>query len=374
MAHSIGKTIRRLRKEREMTQEELAFRLNISAQAVSRWENETCMPDISQIVPIAGVFGVSTDILFGTFGVTEDEEVDMILREALGLIGSPATTGGLLAAYQVMQKGLSRYPGNLRLLSEYMEVGLSLAYPENYLYDKETAPAIYEEMVRAARLIVTYGKNVNHIMRAHTIMVLLHAANGNMEAARKHAAQFPDSAGMTSHFMYGVIAHFEKDELSEIMHNRWNFLYQLGAMANTIMRFAALQFEAKNNEEAAYLYQKVLELEALVSDGESYPLTIHMGEYGDAYAALALLALREGDRELALSRLEEMTDYDIGRMQEESRAEPFRSPLFSGLKTRCSVSAGRLKKDLITKLSDKRFQIFHGDARFECLMERAKRL
>ena len=44
MRETIGQTIRRLRKERNFTQEELAEQLNISAQAVSKWENGTSIP------------------------------------------------------------------------------------------------------------------------------------------------------------------------------------------------------------------------------------------------------------------------------------------------------------------------------------------
>ena len=62
MSKSMGQIIRSLRKERGLTQEELAEQLNITYQAVSRWENNTGMPDISQIVPLANVFGVSTDV------------------------------------------------------------------------------------------------------------------------------------------------------------------------------------------------------------------------------------------------------------------------------------------------------------------------
>lgn len=36
-----------------------AEQLNVSAQAISKWENETGMPDISQVVPLASVFKVS---------------------------------------------------------------------------------------------------------------------------------------------------------------------------------------------------------------------------------------------------------------------------------------------------------------------------
>ncbi len=62
---SIGNTIQRLRRERGMTQKELAKRLMISPQAVSKWENCLGMPDITLIVPLADVLGVSTDELLG---------------------------------------------------------------------------------------------------------------------------------------------------------------------------------------------------------------------------------------------------------------------------------------------------------------------
>ena len=48
MKENMGQIIKRLRKERNLTQEELAEQLNISAQAISKWENGTSMPDISQ--------------------------------------------------------------------------------------------------------------------------------------------------------------------------------------------------------------------------------------------------------------------------------------------------------------------------------------
>ena len=62
---SFGSVLRELRKEKNMTQEQLAQKLSISPQAVSRWETDFAMPDISLIVPIAEIFDVSTDLLLG---------------------------------------------------------------------------------------------------------------------------------------------------------------------------------------------------------------------------------------------------------------------------------------------------------------------
>lgn len=52
-----------LRKSKGMTQEELAERLDVSRQAVSRWESGTAMPDAGNILQLANLFEVTTDYL-----------------------------------------------------------------------------------------------------------------------------------------------------------------------------------------------------------------------------------------------------------------------------------------------------------------------
>lgn len=59
MSETMGQIIKRLRKERNFTQEELAELLGVTCQAVSKWENDSGLPDISQVVPLSVVFGVS---------------------------------------------------------------------------------------------------------------------------------------------------------------------------------------------------------------------------------------------------------------------------------------------------------------------------
>ena len=54
---SVLETIKKLRKEREITQEEFAEVLGVSCQSVSRWENENCYPDIELIPTIADFLG-----------------------------------------------------------------------------------------------------------------------------------------------------------------------------------------------------------------------------------------------------------------------------------------------------------------------------
>ena len=62
---TLGKRIMALRKGAGMTQEQLAERLGISPQAVSKWENDISCPDISMLPALASLFDISVDALLG---------------------------------------------------------------------------------------------------------------------------------------------------------------------------------------------------------------------------------------------------------------------------------------------------------------------
>ncbi|MCR5795938.1 MAG: helix-turn-helix domain-containing protein [Solobacterium sp.] len=67
--------LRSFRRARKITQEELADAMGVTAQAVSKWERGTAMPDISLLPELAVYFGVSLDELFG---LSEEKEYDRI--------------------------------------------------------------------------------------------------------------------------------------------------------------------------------------------------------------------------------------------------------------------------------------------------------
>ena len=83
----IGNRIKEKRRERNLTQEELASMLGVTKAAVSKWENEESYPDITLLKPLARAFGVSVDELLddGSEPVTklaaENPDTDkMLLR------------------------------------------------------------------------------------------------------------------------------------------------------------------------------------------------------------------------------------------------------------------------------------------------------
>lgn len=63
MNESIGNRISKYRKEKGLTQEELAAKLGVSSQAVSKWENDASCPDISLLAQLCKNLGISTDEL-----------------------------------------------------------------------------------------------------------------------------------------------------------------------------------------------------------------------------------------------------------------------------------------------------------------------
>lgn len=65
MNETFGQRFSRLRKNKGLTQEDVATRINITAQAVSKWENDISSPDISILPELADMLCVSLDELLG---------------------------------------------------------------------------------------------------------------------------------------------------------------------------------------------------------------------------------------------------------------------------------------------------------------------
>ena len=70
-----GKTIRELRLKTSATQEQIAKRLGVAAQGVSKWANKGTMPDIQLLPELSACFGVTIDELFD---LTEDTRLERI--------------------------------------------------------------------------------------------------------------------------------------------------------------------------------------------------------------------------------------------------------------------------------------------------------
>ena len=81
---NFGKTILDLRKQKNITQEELAAELGVTAAAVSKWENGNTLPDILMLCALADFFQVTTDELLGR-NIPQKQAIIVAQTEALGI-------------------------------------------------------------------------------------------------------------------------------------------------------------------------------------------------------------------------------------------------------------------------------------------------
>lgn len=78
MEQTLGKRIVTNRKRLGMTQDQLAEQLGVTAQAVSKWENDQSCPDITMIPRLADIFGISTDALLGREEASPAREAEVV--------------------------------------------------------------------------------------------------------------------------------------------------------------------------------------------------------------------------------------------------------------------------------------------------------
>ena len=113
-AAELGKFIATIRKEKQLTQAELARKLNVTDKAVSRWERDETMPETDKVVALADLFGVTTDYLLRQ-GTEEEPQAAQSAaaaphkdsgRDILERLGYLAKTKGYLLGWVLIGWGV----------------------------------------------------------------------------------------------------------------------------------------------------------------------------------------------------------------------------------------------------------------------------
>lgn len=168
MTATIGQTIKKLRKANGWTQEELAAKLNISAQAVSKWETDLCSPDISQIVPLTTLFGISADVLFGI----APDAMERDIEEARKFCDLPETTNE--QAFQLWEELYRRYPHNNFIRFELAQTHEFIASSEEpreiFLEHYRNAAQYYEKILDDSTDNELRSKTIYHLHYAYNLL------------------------------------------------------------------------------------------------------------------------------------------------------------------------------------------------------------
>ena len=117
MANSIGQKIKELRKKKGITQEQLAELILVTPQAISKWERDVGYPDITQIVPLADAFGVSTDILLNHEEGKQNAEIEKYREKDIEL----SHKGLVNERLHLWREATQKYPRDFRCLYNLAE-------------------------------------------------------------------------------------------------------------------------------------------------------------------------------------------------------------------------------------------------------------
>lgn len=140
MKITIGDTLKRLRLQKGLTQEQLAEVFGVSAQAVSRWENNTSCPDITLLPGLAIYFDTSVDAIVGMDAIRKEET----LRSIHGQVNDLVISGQTEQAITLIRDSLKIYPNDSGLL---MSLGETLAH-------KKDDPAATQEAISIAERVL----------------------------------------------------------------------------------------------------------------------------------------------------------------------------------------------------------------------------
>ncbi len=100
---NFGENLKKLRRSRDMTQDELAEALGLSIQAISRYETQAAYPDIEMLPVIAGYFGVTVDSLLGVSGEAKQRRLDEYRMKAIA-------ENDLEKRLEILKKWCSEFP------------------------------------------------------------------------------------------------------------------------------------------------------------------------------------------------------------------------------------------------------------------------
>lgn len=245
MKFTFGQIIREKRKNLALSQAEIAEQMGVSVQTVSRWETDSGMPDITQIVPLARVLGTTTDILLGMEN-DEDAVVNSILEEGEKLIishGVNALTLGVdndadyyKAAYLKLLEETKKYPYNSKLLlrcADYGLVYLRNCVRREYPITEDALNDLYKELKRMLTTVVDFGDDLACKVGAKRYLAQVYACMGNEREAYEAASELPYKYKLPCQFGIAKIIndHEKKRKFAKIRYENEVYEFTCSCMS-----------------------------------------------------------------------------------------------------------------------------------------------
>jgi transcriptional regulator with XRE-family HTH domain len=290
--------LKRLRKERDMTQEELADLLGISFQAVSKWERGESYPDITLLPAIAGYFSVSIDELLGMTVQANKEKRGAVLKAWQKLVIPPDWSRAAAAEYLRKQMRNFQHDWELWLklafcLDGMFEAGLPLTTEADHL----EAIEIYE---RILRFCVDDAIRMN----ALTGLARVYRNMGQLDKAVEAARKLPSYVNSQEHTLPALLSGEEQIQQYQFI------LTGITSWFMSITQSLALEDKfGYTLEERIRLLEKGIALHDLMTDSGDAPFL--PGTMKNFYTLMANLSFEAGQPDRALAYLDTAADYAL---------------------------------------------------------------
>ncbi|MBQ8641561.1 MAG: helix-turn-helix transcriptional regulator [Clostridia bacterium] len=375
---TMGQIIKKLRKERDLTQEELAEQLNITAQAVSRWESGTGMPDISQVVPLANAFGVSTDVLFGMQDQDADAEVERFIRETeYKICNRPEGVQAFmhnLECCNAIQELVKKFPNHYKLLQYSMGhivCLLDFYRYEDELKDKTDEKKAWEnECIRQGKLILSHCTDSKYLCMANSWLSDLYRGMKMYDKAEEYAKNLSEfdpftDRGSTLALVYSQNGKTE-DALKQYGRNIDRIMDHL---ENQLIRMGHI-FSSIGKQEEAYacyrLYPDIYDL--MVGDREDeVPYYLN-----SSYDYCALTCMRLGKPKEAMDWLEKWIHHERVVAKNYNVITVAKMPYYYGIEQQYSKDFYPIKDQITPTLAWKAFDPIRETERFRAILADAE--
>jgi len=290
---NIGETIKRLRKQKDMTQEQLAEYLNISPQAVSRWEINSTLPDITFIPALANIFDVSADVLLGVDITSKEKRVQEILSNAWECF----TKGNREKEMEILRAGLKEFPNNFNIMKQLLHKPL----------ESSEKIKIGEKVLAECTQDTTQWTQETIRHNAIRALCLEYAKIGEIEKAKRLSCRTPFITGC-----YEFIMEYIGTEQEKARQKRDNIFILMDFMA---WKMADLNAPPEEYDKPYTSHEKIAIRKKIIAITE---ILIEDGNYGYfydraawAYFDIGELYMEIREYDTAIENLQRAAEYFI---------------------------------------------------------------
>ena len=267
---SIGQTIKLYRKEKDLTQSELAELIGVSTQAISKWETGSGMPDISQIVPLARVLEITTDKLFGHTDPAFEREVTEI-RKKFGGINFISDLNYAKALYSITSEFFNKHPDVSDIAVVALETYIELFSKGEIDVSKEK---FSEECERYGNSIFRYETVADRVYKTHYLMARAYDLCGDTNKSESFLQNLPYVFGFRDYWEAEIA--FADGKKGVALEKVKKSFAQLARFTSRCIRLAGqiirAQGEDNSSETSLELDEYMLRLiDAFLSGGSYLP-------------------------------------------------------------------------------------------------------